>query len=870
MQLLKKLFSFRGLWALFLLALAFQIVAPDMAFAATSSDKGVLESLAELLGVLISVLTFLSLLMMKFFGQLMGTNMITGPEAMQSLTPMWVWVRNLTNILFVIVLVGLAFSNLFASFSGENGGNWTIKEKLPKVIIALVAINFSLLAFRVVIDAVNVGTVAILGIADSRLDVDNPEQQDAMISAKTWVMLPEKSYEKLKNKKEFDTEDKESVKAGKSCSKEHKDQIGNASGVLTFTKSVDGKTRYYACRNFRSQVNDLFCAGWEKNGYDDPNTKEEKLDDDCLFVLKKNTFKSLLSPDDEPGQNLFMAFGTNFMHLERLPALAAKINSLNGVLLNTLFSAILGIAYVVVLVAIFIALLSRVIVLWIAMVFSPLLIAASIMGFGEGKAGEAVDQLVKNLIMPLKIAAAFAVGFVMMSGMIEFEVVQQGDAFLFGPALSNLGIEEYGFLWQMATIVLFWMAAKWAIDGNLAHDITDKIFTGAQALGEVAARAATIDRQIFSVGTGGSDNKFSMSNILAAPDLFRTHQAEVRNKGRENLRKALGFETPEIVKLLHDTKFGHDDKLEKFKDDILTKFDSKADAEHHKSQVIDMLERSTAAWAPGLKKAIEEHGVAEGFDKYATGTEGLKYLTSGAYHKGEINNGKDFFKGIDKSSGSGTDDKPENETKIDPNSVTIKDNDSTVGEYSGIKNKDLDIKDNENLKIAAKNADFSKTDMALLTTFAKKENSNLSEEELIKSYSKYAKSMYGVDLTGVKNRDSMDTTVDSNKIVFKEKDNDNKVQAVYLADRRNGAPLDMSEFGGNSNGKLTKEQAQIIINSPQLTDKQKTVIQKIGMTESNFKNMLQTDYGITPDSNTGSGSTGADTDNGSSSSQNQN
>jgi hypothetical protein len=153
MQSLKKLFSFRGLLALMLVAISIHLIFPDTAFAA-SENNDVLEGLAKLAGVLISIITFIALLMMKFFGFLLGTEILTGESAMQSITPMWIWVRNLTNILFVLVLVGLAFSNLYASFSKEGGGNWSIKEKLPKVIIALVAINFSLLGFKIVIDAI--------------------------------------------------------------------------------------------------------------------------------------------------------------------------------------------------------------------------------------------------------------------------------------------------------------------------------------------------------------------------------------------------------------------------------------------------------------------------------------------------------------------------------------------------------------------------------------------------------------------------------------------------------------------------------------------------------------------------------------------
>jgi len=658
MQSLKKLFSWKGLLALFLLAISFQIISPEIAFAAEENDT--LQGLAELLGVLISVLTFISLLMMNFFGELMGTDLLTGPEAMQAITPMWAWVRNLTNILFVLVLVGLAFSNLFASFSSEGGGNWTIKEKLPKVIIALVAINFSLLGFKLVIDAVNVGTVAILGIADSRLDANNPDQENAMINDKTWTIVSKTVYGNLKdNIVPFDA-DTDKIGGGDSCTSEHsiaKPNFADGKTMLGFSKKAgkDKKERYYICRSFRSLVNDLFCSGWEKD-YEklDSDGKvisypgQGELDDDCLFLLKKDTFKTMLSPKDEPGQNLFMSFGTTFMHLERLPALGAQINSLNGVIMNTLFSSILGLAYIVALVAIFIALIVRVIIIWMALVFSPILIAASIMGLGEGD--DITKRLVSAVIMPLKIAASFAISFVMMSGMIEFNTVGQNDAFLFGPALSNLGVAEYGFMWQIATIVVFWKAAQWALDGNEASFITEKIFTGAQSLGEFAAATATVNRQVFSVGTGANGKKFSMTNLMGLKSGLEEAERAHNMEGRRAMLEQFGIGSNEFQKAINAKTYSASgkDAGKDYIGSIANLANSKAEYDGEKTAILKSL-RASMGSSPFAKAFIDFHeqnkdySMSELSKEFAKSTKGQLYFnpgdavkfTSGAHYIGK-------------------------------------------------------------------------------------------------------------------------------------------------------------------------------------------------------------------------------------------
>ncbi|MEM9261923.1 MAG: hypothetical protein AAGA62_19940, partial [Bacteroidota bacterium] len=70
------------------------------------------------------------------------------------LTQMWIYVRNIMNIAFVGMILVVAAVNLVTA--GQSS-NWSIKAKLGPIILGLVAINFSMLAIRVLVDAVNVG-----------------------------------------------------------------------------------------------------------------------------------------------------------------------------------------------------------------------------------------------------------------------------------------------------------------------------------------------------------------------------------------------------------------------------------------------------------------------------------------------------------------------------------------------------------------------------------------------------------------------------------------------------------------------------------------------------------------------------------------
>ncbi|MCF7918133.1 hypothetical protein K9L27_04030 [Candidatus Gracilibacteria bacterium] len=434
-----------------------QVVGHGFAFAegtGTGTEDDVLKSFGRFISVLVNVLVFLTLKLLEVGGKVMGTDYITGPEPMSAIRPMWVIIRNFTNIGFVVVLLFLAFTNLF-SFGGD--GNWTIKEKLPKVIIALVAINFSLLGFRVIIDAVNVGMVSILSITDTASEA--------------------KKISTLKDL--LDGDDNKINSNGEQCS-------GNAAD----------------CKPFSYWINKTLCPGGEGSS-------------ECLGSMDPTKI-----PNDSTSNNIIMAFAVQFQGLEQMVKLSVGTKSWTNVSEHVIFSAILVIAYMSALLAVFVAMLARIVVLWIAMVFSPIIIAGWVMGFADGEGSEVKEIVVAQLIMPLKIAAAFAVCFVMMVAMqgSAFLDVSDPDIVIFKPglSLSSLAQGGAGLLWKIATIVVFWKVAFWAIDKSVAKGITDVIKTGTEQFGTFAARAATVDRQIFKLPNGQDVSLASLGRIPEA------------------------------------------------------------------------------------------------------------------------------------------------------------------------------------------------------------------------------------------------------------------------------------------------------------------------------------------------------------------
>ena len=375
---------------------------PDIALAqATGDTNESIKNFAQIAASLVHIISAIAILIMQFMPALWGSELITGVEVTNGLRTLWVYVRNLTNIAFVGMILFLAFSNLVTS--GKGIKDWNIKSKLGPVILGLVAINFSLLAMRVLVDVVHVGTVALLSIADPIIEARG---------------------------------------------------VNNVADY--YTRSVDTETFEDCdvssgganCKPLREIVNSTFCASGLTG-------------DSCLFQIKEaGELQAAAAAMGNPEKrNIMMAFGTFFMKLESLPLLSAESGGLLNVLDSTIFSIIFGLAYLLALIAIFIVLLIRVVMMWLFIIFSPVLVTSWVFGFQLPLIG---DQFWKYLLVPLKAAGALAFGFVMLATLETMKVPKEiyVDMVDIGAPLKKFwGGEEFGgwaMIWKVLTVVLFW------------------------------------------------------------------------------------------------------------------------------------------------------------------------------------------------------------------------------------------------------------------------------------------------------------------------------------------------------------------------------------------------------------------------------
>lgn len=163
----KKLFFAAGALALYAL---FVILAPHASAqgaALPTPDQETADFMADInkwvnVGLHISGAWLWPVIMM--IGSLLDNDLIFGGAMGEKLLAIWVQIRNLVNIAFVLLLLAIAVYNVLGL--GEEGGGMPLgfKAILPKFVLALVAVNFSFLAFKVVLDFTNVLTGAVFAL----------------------------------------------------------------------------------------------------------------------------------------------------------------------------------------------------------------------------------------------------------------------------------------------------------------------------------------------------------------------------------------------------------------------------------------------------------------------------------------------------------------------------------------------------------------------------------------------------------------------------------------------------------------------------------------------------------------------------------
>lgn len=139
---------------------------PEIAFAADDPETAqLIDSINKIVILVLQSLSAWIWPVILMIGSLLDNDLVFGGVMGDRLLSIWVQIRNLVNIIFVLVLLAIAVYNVLGL--GEEGGGplpLAFKTAMPKFVLALIAVNFSFLAIKVVLDFTNVMTGAVFAI----------------------------------------------------------------------------------------------------------------------------------------------------------------------------------------------------------------------------------------------------------------------------------------------------------------------------------------------------------------------------------------------------------------------------------------------------------------------------------------------------------------------------------------------------------------------------------------------------------------------------------------------------------------------------------------------------------------------------------
>lgn len=433
---------------------------PQLVYAATP-DEETNKLLNEVNNIFNLVLRFFSAWLwpvLLMIGSLLNNDLIFGGAMGERLLSVWVQIRNLVNIIFVLILLAIAVYNVLGL--GQEGGGLPLafKSAMPKFVLALVAVNFSFLAIKVVLDFSNVMTGIVFA-------------------------LP------------------------------------SATSTST-TQSFRGELEQIICGSTSDEV--PFRPIWCEDGGQKFNTRAE------LFFSRLDR------------NNISVVYAIKFGHAIQLKFVRDGLKDLTQLGFNIIFNAVMYVVYALSFIALFLVLLFRLVVMWIAVVMSPFIALTIVLPNLKSLAGEGgkiEEEFTKNAIAPVTIGLILSVGYIMLDGL-------QSDTSLAGSLLSSSTLSSVDphalptditdlqqLMIAIGTVVIVWTGVFSVASGTAARFITDTVRERAVGFGKFIGKLPTYAPIIPTSGAFGRDK-------VSTAEIFNT-LSDIPNKMQSSFGRSL-------------------------------------------------------------------------------------------------------------------------------------------------------------------------------------------------------------------------------------------------------------------------------------------------------------------------------------------
>ncbi len=451
---------------------------------AITIDPNLGNPMATVLQVMASFTTFLQIALficLQMVSWLMNTSFFTDPAMMGMLRSIWVLSRDIMNMLFALMLIGVAFYTIIVA-----DGTF-VKSKISTFVMGVILVNFSWFFPRVIIDVANVLTSTIYSIPN---------------------MLPN-----------FDCKSIGETGAPEACKVVTK--------IVIFPTLVEEGDPDFSRARGGDCYTGIVCWHTELFNTAAPtmNAAHATINGLAVSFARLTTMAKVPANPGPPGAGI-----------------AGVLTSLK-LMINILMVFVIQIALVFPLLGLAVGLLIRIVVLWATIAFMPFAFLGFVIN--DKKLGTGVfgfeDYIWKNFIgaafLPVTVAIPIVIGFIMLSSMSS--IPPPTGTGLVGPWRFPVvaGVSSWwSFLWMIAALMIIWRGAFDALSKfDAAKGITDKIKGYGEMIGGAAAQLPLLTPIPLPGGGGG---KQSIGQIVGAPrmlaDAIRT---EASGRGSGSLRK---------------------------------------------------------------------------------------------------------------------------------------------------------------------------------------------------------------------------------------------------------------------------------------------------------------------------------------------
>lgn len=409
---------------------------PAAAVTQDSDTVKLLNDINAIAGMALRLLSGLLWPVLLLIGSLLDNQLVFGGAMGDRLYEVWVQIRNLVNIIFVLILLAIAVYNVLGL--GQEGGlDLGFKKALPKFALALLGVNFSFIAIKIVLDFSNVITGAVFALPSAALsgDADLNKQMERSI-----------------------------------C------------GVSSEEAPLRG----------------AFC-------------------DDQHFNVRAKQFFNRLDKN-----NIAVVYAIKFGKAINMKYIRDGVKDITSLGFNIIFNVVIFAVYALSFIALFLVLLFRLVVIWVAVVLSPVMaLGIALPGLSklaEG-GGEIQGDVVQNIIAPITIGLVLSVGYIMLdtfsvNSSLAGELLSSNTLESIDPSAVPTDIDNLQqLLIAVGSVVIIWVGVFKAADKTYAKGITSKIQSGAESFGGFMAKLPTY-APLIPMNVGGDNKKLSVSNIF--------------------------------------------------------------------------------------------------------------------------------------------------------------------------------------------------------------------------------------------------------------------------------------------------------------------------------------------------------------------